>query len=101
MASPVLCVCVCLRIEGPTNIEDLLCAIAYVEPPLGLRTQTAISFSGVGGGLRGTANPWLARSSTVWVGSRWSWPRLVSLYEPSLHGPSETEGKLLAYVYHE
>ena len=40
---------VCLRIEGPTNIEDLQCARAYVEPPLGLRTQRAISFSGGGG----------------------------------------------------
>lgn len=46
MASPV--VCVCLKIEGPTNIEYLLCASGYVEPPLGLRTQKAISFSGVG-----------------------------------------------------
>ena len=67
MASPVVCVCVCvcLKIEGPTNIEYLLCASAYVEPPLGLRTQRTISFSGVGGGIRGTASPWLARNSTV------------------------------------
>ena len=60
MASPVLCVCLCLR--------DLLILKTYCVPvpvwnPTGPQDSESHQFFWVGAGIRGTADPLLSRES--------------------------------------